>query len=62
MNFINNEILLKHGIISIRDSETNKKIAEFENNFKNINELYSEINNIPFLRFLLQIISKKEHL
>lgn len=54
-----NEILSERGIISTKRSESNKKISKFEENFENTNKLFAEINNMPFLRFLLQAISKK---
>lgn len=54
-----NNILLKHGIVSLRKADTNKKIRKAEENFKNMGLLYSEIYSKPFLRFILQAISKE---
>ena len=59
MTLTDDEILLKRGIISIKSSHSNEKITEFERVFENVNKLYAEIKNMPFLRFLLQTISKK---
>ena len=59
MTLTDDEILSKRGIISIKNSGSNKKIVEFERVFENVNKLYAEIKNIPFLRFLLQTISKE---
>lgn len=59
MSFAVNETLYEKGIISLQRSDTNKKINGFEKQFENVSGLHTEIYNQPFLRFLLQTISKE---